>query len=249
MIVAYASDIHMEHGTSESDLMQPINADILILAGDIDSSPEYLGRDISIIRRNTNIPIIIVLGNHEFYRHSFPSTILKYKQALFEFDNVHLLERESVTIDGVNFHGATLWTNFCNGTKKKECQRAVSDFTWIQQDNTNQPITPDFVLQYFSDTLMWLHEALTNVVGEKNIVITHMAPSFKSQHPKFAGSNIAGFFCSNLEDLIELWEPQIWIHGHLHDQVNYIVGHTKILANPWGYPREKNQHRFHYIVV
>lgn len=33
----------------------------------------------------------------------------------------------------------------------------------------------------------------------------------------------------------KLW---LWIHGHSHDRCDYLLGKTRIIANPLGYPNE-----------
>lgn len=45
-----------------------------------------------------------------------------------------------------------------------------------------------------------------------------------------------GAYCSDLSNFI-LDHPQIkyWIHGHLHDAVDYMIGSTHITSNPRGY--------------
>lgn len=31
---------------------------------------------------------------------------------------------------------------------------------------------------------------------------------------------------------------RLWIHGHIHAQSDYLIGETRVIANPRGYPRE-----------
>jgi len=30
----------------------------------------------------------------------------------------------------------------------------------------------------------------------------------------------------------------VWIHGHSHDRCDYLLGKTRVVANPLGYPNE-----------
>ena len=53
--------------------------------------------------------VIMVMGNHEHYRFKFHKTYEHIKSQLPP--NVHLLEKESMELDGVLFLGATLWTD------------------------------------------------------------------------------------------------------------------------------------------
>ena len=33
-------------------------------------------------------------------------------------------------------------------------------------------------------------------------------------------------------------QPKLWIHGHSHDRCDYLLGKTRVVANPLGYPNE-----------
>jgi Icc-related predicted phosphoesterase len=35
-------------------------------------------------------------------------------------------------------------------------------------------------------------------------------------------------------DIIEA-QPNLWLHGHIHSNVDYIIGQTRIVCNPRGY--------------
>jgi len=71
-------------------------------------------------------------------------------------------------------------------------------------------------------------------------VVTHHAPSPKSIPKRHSGSSIGAAYASDLEPIIEENSATMWIHGHIHDQQDYVVGDTRIIANPRGYPAEPN---------
>lgn len=96
-------------------------------------------------------------------------------------------------------------------------------------------------IAYASDLHLEFGEQLT-ITG-----VTHHAPSFRSQHPRFAGSPIAGGFCSNLESRIQQWKPDLWIHGHVHDPMDYRIGKTQVLCNPWGYQNEGRAREYRIV--
>ena len=58
-----------------------------------------------------DIPVIYILGNHEYYKGSYPKTLRKIVEHSQD-TNVHVPENRSVVIGDVTFHGATLWTDF-----------------------------------------------------------------------------------------------------------------------------------------
>jgi Icc-related predicted phosphoesterase len=83
----------------------------------------------------------------------------------------------------------------------------------------------------------YIEEKVKNNPDKPIVVITHMAPTFESVNWKFKGEQTTnGAYCSDLSDLI-LDNPNIktWVHGHVHDPVDYMVGSTRVLCNPRGY--------------
>jgi Icc-related predicted phosphoesterase len=118
MKFALASDIHLEFGTIELDNTE--NADVLVLSGDI-----CVAKDLSFlesIRSETWMQffqhcseqfknVIYIMGNHEHYHGDFAKSYDQIKGALSEFSNIHVLEKEFVTFDGVTFICGTLWTD------------------------------------------------------------------------------------------------------------------------------------------
>ncbi len=105
MKIQIVSDLHREFGYTDLEIDL---ADVLILAGDIDigiKGVEWL-RSLKL-----DIPILYVLGNHEYYKGSYPKTLSKIKEAAIG-THINILENESIDIAGIRFHGTTLWTDF-----------------------------------------------------------------------------------------------------------------------------------------
>ena len=250
MRIAYASDLHLEFDDSLTltGLSTPAApADVLVLAGDVEILPEYYTELLRKLRLAYAGPVIFVMGNHEYYNGVFPDDRQKYREAIAHDPKAHLLENESVVIDGVRFLGATLWTDFASERQMRSCQRMMSDFDVIE-DADSRRITPEAILQAHRDSIAWLDDQFTNhpFMGP-TVVITHHAPSYQSQHPRFVGSPISGGFCSNQEHRIQRWQPDIWIHGHVHDRMSYRIGKTKVLCNPWGYPDEGRAREYRIV--
>ena len=240
MRIAYASDLHLEFDASLT-LTGLSNADVLVLAGDVDISPEYYTQTLRKLRLAYVGPVIFVMGNHEYYNGVFPDDREEYRDAIARDPLAHLLENQSIIIDGVRFLGATLWTDFASTRQMCNCQRMMSDFEVIH-DGHSGSITPEAILKVHQGSIAWLDGQFTHHSHNgPTVVITHHAPSFRSQHPRFAGSLITGGFCSNQEHCIQRWKPDLWIHGHVHDRMDYRIGKTRVLCNSWGYPDEGNE--------
>src|SRR5690349_18982745 len=85
-------------------------ADVAIVAGDLcEGSTRAIGWLADYIR--PHMPVVYVLGNHEFYRGSLTGE-LAVARADAKIRGINLLERNSVSIDEVRFLGTTLWTDY-----------------------------------------------------------------------------------------------------------------------------------------
>ncbi|MHB1642164.1 MAG: metallophosphoesterase [Acidithiobacillus sp.] len=260
MRIAYASDLHLEFDDSLT-LTGLSTADVLVLAGDVDTMPEYYTEILRKLRLAYAGPVLFVLGNHEYYNGVFPDDRQKYREATAHDRQAHLLENEAVVLDGVRFLGSTLWTDFACGKQMRNCRRMMSDFAVIHDGlapckGVSGSITPEAILKVHQDSIAWLDDQFTNHPHDgPTVVITHHAPSYQSQHPRFAGSPISGGFCSNQEHRIQRWKPNVWIHGHVHDPMDYRIGKTplqgatRVLCNPWGYPNEGNERVYRIVEV
>lgn len=213
--------------------------DLVVLAGDVNigvKGIEWIKQEIQ------NKPVIYVLGNHEYYKGTYPKTLNKIK-ALAKDSNVHVLENDSVEINNVVFHGATLWTDFSLFGNPREygviCQSKMNDYKKIRRDPTYSKLRSIDTYRIHNESLGWLNESLTKNSGKTNVVVTHHAPSLKSVPEKYKHDPITAAYASNLEYLIMKYQPELWIHGHIHTPINYNIGKTKVVCNPCGYIDEE----------
>ncbi|WP_185287762.1 metallophosphoesterase [Chryseobacterium lactis] len=236
MKIQVISDLHQEFGSTELCFD---NSDVVILAGDVNlgiKGIEWIKSKI------TDKPVIYVLGNHEYYKGSYPKTLNKIKAAAEE-SNVFVLENSFVDVEDIRFHGATLWTDFSLFGNPVEygmiCQPLMNDYKMIKRDPSYSKMrTMDtFKIHQFSKT--WLQESLEESKGLKNIVVTHHAPSLQSVPEHYKEDPLTAAYASNLEEMILEHQPLYWIHGHIHTPCRYSIGKTEIICNPHGYIDEK----------
>lgn len=254
MKLAIASDLHIEFG--DIDLKNNQEADVLILAGDIcmlkDLDKQSERGDITrnfFQRVSAEFPrVLYVMGNHEHYSGDFA----KGPQRFQDFCNSHLitnitlLDKHMVTIDGYDFIGGSLWTDFNNMDMltMSHAQQFMNDYHGVKNSNDN--ISWKFLPKHALRDHQHMRGYLRNVMGNykeagrtdnKVIVITHHAPSERSVHEKYAHDKVMnGCFMSKMDEFIEQ-NPQIqlWIHGHMHDPFDYVIGETRVICNPRGY--------------
>jgi Icc-related predicted phosphoesterase len=235
MKIQILSDIHLEFGLREFHFT---DADLLILAGDI-----HIGRRGFdwISKKARDIPVIYVLGNHEYYKNAYPKLLHTIKKAS-QGTNIHVLENESLFINGITFHGSTLWTDFnISGNQalaEYECEQRMNDYRLIRRTPSYSRLRPIDTHMIHNQSLKILNESLSGSTTEINIVVTHHAPSIKSIAEEHQKDPLSAAFASNLEDFIIRTHPAMWIHGHVHKVFDYFIGQTRIICNPIGYADE-----------
>ena len=74
------------------------------------------------------------------------------------------------------------------------------------------------------------------------VVVTHFAPSLQSADPRYGLTPGTAGFCNHLDDLLP--HAQLWLHGHLHAPSDYVMNGCRVVANPLGYTRKKEQELF-----
>lgn len=227
-----ASDIHLEFGKFNHT---PPECDVVVLAGDI-------GTGVSGVMwagETFDKPVVMISGNHEFYgRRRLHRHYEKMKAKAQEYNNVHFLQNESVVIDGVRFIGCTLWTDFkLIGNQPIVMMNAKSmmnDYQHILFD-IGKPIQPFHILTEHEKSVEFIVDELSKPFDGKTVVVTHHLPSEQSCFPEYKGNSSNVFYASNLESLIQIYKPILWLHGHTHNSRDYMIDETRIVCNPRGY--------------
>ncbi len=219
MRVQIMSDLHLDHWPLEPF---DVEADVLAVAGDLAVTPRAAWEFFARVPRH--VPCIYVLGNHEHDRRPFPA-LADYRRRLRTLPNVKLLENQVAEMSGVRFVGATLWSRV-----------TPQQYRDVEQNmaRVDTRATPARVTAVHTDTVRWLETAIPN--HKPTVVVTHMAPSHRSTAAHHATSRVSSYFATNLEHLIRRTQPRMWVHGHMHDPVDYRCGTTRIVSNPRGYP-------------
>lgn len=107
----------------------------------------------------------------------------------------------------------------------------------------NAKFSPEKSVREHKDTLKALNESITAQPLKNWIVVGHHAPSKQSTKPRYEKDvMVNGAYSSDLSEFI-LDHPQIklWTHGHTHHNFDYMIGSTRIVANPRGYINYEDQ--------
>lgn len=232
MKILVLSDVHLEfYHDAESVVINSFprdGFDVVVLAGDIVSGLRSAEVLTQLCDHFYPHPIIFVRGNHELYHSNRQISASMLRGIERRKSNFTWLENGEVTIAGQRFIGTTLWFRRDYSTETRD--GFLSDFRLIE------------------DFREWVYKANAEAVGflsdnanSDTVVITHHLPVEASIHPKYKGDKFNCFFLCDMEPMILDKKPPLWIHGHTHESVDCMVGKTRVVCNPMGYPHEDNR--------
>jgi Icc-related predicted phosphoesterase len=242
MLIQVFSDLHADVAA-----VKPITVgagvDAVIVAGDTCQGAENAFETLRGIVP-MQIPIVMTLGNHEFYRRCLPEE-LAVARAKAPTYGIYLLENDTAVLDGIRFIGCTLWTDYAlfGSANVPLAMRAAAQglndhrrITWSKQPWAR--FRPAEAMLLHSRSRMFLETVLQAEHTGPTVVISHHAPHPRSLHPRYGKDLLSAAYVSDLEDLILAVAPQLWVHGHVHASFDYTVGRTRVLCNPHGYGAE-----------
>ena len=238
------SDLHLE-----SEAFEPTpapGAELLVLAGDIDSGWDALARF-----AGWPVPVLMVAGNHEFDHRDLHHSWADLREHCARH-GIRLLERESLVITSaagqrVRFVGTVRWSDFAlfGPAGQERAMRAAGYFLQLMASTLDgEPLTPDLLRHESLACRDWLAGELRRpnpgaAAGgwHSTVAVTHFAPSLRSADPRFGKQPGTASFCNADDDLIPL--ADLWLHGHLHCRHDYQVARpgqrpTRVLSQATG---------------
>jgi len=232
MKIQLISDLHVEYhadgGKEFLELLKPVpEVDMVVIAGDIANQLTQKSRAdlLSSLARmySYGTQILIVWGNHDFWGPLSPWKLRVHR-------NIPYLSGRMVSSPTLfsykdrRFIAGTMWfPQIPPGPKPTNDYTQIPEFEpWVYEQNR------DF------------HEFLVENLEEGDIVVTHYLPCPQSIHPRYAASKANCGFMSDESELILARRPALWLHGHTHDSFDYMLGSTRVVCNPHGYPWEMN---------
>src|SRR6266404_2572281 len=236
------SDLHLDVFPIKPITIVP-GVDLVIVAGDV---CEGVLRAFEHLRRIVpmDIPIVMVPGNHEFYRRFIPDELALALAHAGAF-NLYILNGTALELAGVRFAGATLWTDYqvfgeANQARvMNACAKGMNDHRLIGwQKKPWLRFRPQEAALLHHRSKAYLEGVLATPFEGPTVVVSHTAVHWNSVHPKYRSNPVTGSFVSDQSVLIERYQPTLWVHGHVHKSSDYWVGQTRILCNPHGYGSE-----------
>ena len=224
MKIQLVSDLHREMWYTKLIPFEITPADVLVLAGDIDTGRRNVKEFLK--QMSDCYPhVIYIMGNHEAYG----SSIAVFENLSALPDNVYFLNPGQVTIDNTKFVGACLWTDFNNQDfhTRQRASNGINDFSRIADATTQKYID--------------LHTRdITYIKANQDadVVITHFLPAQACIAPRFRSPDLINYYFANtLDNYIARQNHKLWLFGHTHDSVDIHINKTRLIANPYGYQK------------
>lgn len=260
MLIRPQSDIHLEFGDYHVRPLPDDKDTVLVLAGDIGivhKCSQLEGLYGPFLERCSKQfkHVVLIMGNHEHYHGSIIRTQEKLQSEIDRRDllNVHLLNNYSVIIDNVSFICATLWTDCEQGSPHATYMwNSMADAKLIRTGHSDNPHMRKFISedtikehikskQYITEAVEWSKNQ-----GLKTVVVVHHGVTHQSIPDEFRGDGLNMFFVSEMTlDLMDM-DPDLVIHGHIHQTLDYLLDNTKqicqtrVVCNPRGYVGHEN---------
>jgi len=215
------SDIHLEDAWYEPT---SVEADVVVLAGDIGVGIE----GVQWAMKSFDLPVVYVAGNHEYRGDStltMNEHMLMMKQVA-QGSNVVVLDNEVTVINEVKFIGATLWTG---GNNLLHCDQNIM-MDWNEDDGY---LDAEKMKGIFEASCDFLKKELARPFKGKTVVVTHHAPSMQSIHESHANNPQNECYATDVENIMT--GADVWVHGHTHNNFDYIIDNTSVVCNPRGY--------------
>ncbi len=247
MRIQLLSDLHLE--TEVFDPVPAPGAELLVLAGDIDSTWDALARF-----AGWPVPVLVVAGNHEFDDRELDDAwpALHARCRALGLDLLECATRVHQGDDGrrVRFVGSVRWTDFelFGPPGHRDFDRALRAADYFQRvmaaTKAGRPFDAEAVRIEALACRDWLARTLAEPADlgqgprwEATVAITHFAPSLKSADPRFGRQPGTASFCNADDALLPL--ADLWLHGHLHCRHDYRVarphgGFTRVVCQARG---------------
>lgn len=245
------SDLHLETEVFEP---QPApGAELLVLAGDVDSTWRELDRFGS-----WPVPVIFVPGNHEFDQRELDDATPALR-ARCESLGITMLERQCcirTDVQGrrIRFIATTRWSDFelFGSAQQVRSMRAATYFVDVMRSTHHgAPFDAAAVRALALACRDWLAVELVRTPAspdeawDATVVVTHYAPSVRSADPRYGKQPGTASFCNADDELLP--HADLWIHGHLHSRHDYRIAHpsgpngkseTRVICNARGHSRK-----------
>lgn len=227
------SDLHLEGFPFPSAFAPRRPAfDVLVSAGDVWQGNILAG--FQFLRHLAeDKPVVATLGNHEHWRGEPSETIAAARRAA-KANDISLLEGDATNVQGVQFLGATLWSDY-SLAGAIDAAMPTGENIRFRDGKEERPFRVQDAQELHRSSLERLRHLIGQETSLPRVVVTHHAPHPACVAPAHTGKWIAGNCASDLSELTDSGRVDLWLHGHVHHSIDMRrPGGTRILCNPAG---------------
>ena len=164
-----------------------------------------------------------------------PLTLMHTKTAMNDFRGV-INSRRTIARKVPLYEPNPLWTgDGQNGSRY--LTNEAGQMIVIGHKRKEEPAnwSPEDTVEEHRQLLEYI-DTVIQVPG-RYVVVGHHAPSSRSVADWYRADTVMnGAFRSELDEFIEdRPQIQLWIHGHMHNASDYVIGQTRVVCNPRGY--------------
>jgi Icc-related predicted phosphoesterase len=128
-----------------------------------------------------------------------------------------------------------LWTSLADYNENDKLHCAMPDYNYIYAGN--ELITPDDTRTEHAQSVEFLSREMAKPFKGKTIMMSHHAPSWQSVcREEQKHDTLSPFFYSNLDYLIQQYQPCLVVHGHTHCPADYQIGLSRVMNQPMPEP-------------
>lgn len=248
------SDLHDEFWGDLPETTVADGVDAILLAGDTHTQGRHVDCALLIWDRY-RVPVLMVRGNHEFYRSEISDLIAQDTRRIDEMNaagaDIRLLDGEATEVAGVRVIGATLWTDMDlfpgeHRRTRDVVERGLNDFRMIRSNPVRQFAAADWLEMHWRDRDAIFRLLDTPYAGE-TLVMTHHVPvreliPLARRIGPIERQLFSAGFASDLWWEIRNRNVHSWVCGHSHDNGDLNLegkyGPVRFIANARGYPKE-----------
>ena len=259
MKLQIVSDLHLEFNNVT---INNAGADVLCLAGDVclardlyknNAKGEQYRQFFDHVSKEFDT-VLYVMGNHEHYNGRWNLTATHLRDALEPWDNITLMDDGWLNFGNTRIVGTTLWSSLNKGDPitMVSVKSMMNDYhaITIERNGVYHKLRPIDTFEAHTRAVETIKLAAETWDGNV-VVLGHHGPSFQSVHERYKLDWTAnGAYCSGLDEFILSQDKiKLWIHGHVHNNFDYMIGNCRVLCNPHGYHDENRSSFNHSLIV
>lgn len=260
MDIWHISDLHLSKREIETDAVfgDIPKADLAVVLGDLSSDMKAnLHWCARVIR--PHMPVVYVPGNHDFHWRGIIQASAEGRHLARKL-GIHFLDGDAVIVGGIRFVGGTFWSdyrvnivgdglagednvrrNMANALDKADYRRIMNC------EASRELLRPWHTAAIHDRTKGLISRTLSRKFDGPTVVLTHYGPLADVSQPGYETSLTHPSYTSDQLELIERYQPGMWLFGHIHQFFERMVGKTKVACNPRGYGHETTAFRWDYL--